>query len=149
MAPNNNVGSSLESLVAYFKTRDKVRVMDAHTAKVHSVAWNSDGKRLGSGSMDKTIGIHTLDSSRLTKELSLKGHQDAVDQICWHPTNAGLLASASGDRTMKLWDVKAKKVAGSIATKGENIFVTWHPDGNDCRISEIFSNTRICLDLGV
>ena len=30
-----------------------------------------------------------------------KGHTDSVDQLCWHPSNPALLATASGDKTVR------------------------------------------------
>jgi THO complex subunit 3 len=34
-----------------------VKSFSAHNSKIHSVGWNSDGKRLASGSTDKTVVI--------------------------------------------------------------------------------------------
>ena len=41
-----------------------------------------------------------------SKDTSLKGHSDSVDQICWSPTHPNQLVSASGDKTVKVWDVR-------------------------------------------
>lgn len=54
-----------DKLTQYFKEHDKVRSLDAHQAKVHSVAWNSDGHRLASGSFDRTVCVFILDNGRL------------------------------------------------------------------------------------
>lgn len=40
-------------------------MVQAHQAKVHSVDWNRDGRRLASGSFDKTVCIFALDNERL------------------------------------------------------------------------------------
>jgi len=120
-----------EELVQYFKDHDKVRVTDAHQAKVHSVAWNADGRFLASGSFDKTVSVFQLENGyKLTKDHTCRGHTDQVDQICWHKTNADLLASAGGDKTVRVWDVRSRKNVATIATKGENINIVWSPDGN-------------------
>lgn len=58
--------SNVEELQEYFKTHNKTReATKAHTAKVHSVGWNCDGRRLASGSFDKSVVIFTLDRERL------------------------------------------------------------------------------------
>jgi len=119
----------VESFKTRFKRNQKTREMVSHTSKVHSVDWNSDGKKLASGSYDKTVCIYTLGPERLTKEHVHKGHTDSVDQLCWHPSNPALLATASGDKTVRVWDAKSQKAVSTINTKGENINITWSPDG--------------------
>lgn len=37
--------------------RSKIRELKGHKEKVHTVAWNSDGRRLASGSVDKTARV--------------------------------------------------------------------------------------------
>ena len=54
----------------------------------------------------------------LCLENSYKGHGDAVDQLVWHPTNPLLFATASGDKTVRIWDVRTAKAAATINTKG-------------------------------
>ena len=54
------------------------------------------------GSYDKTVCIFSLGTDRLSKEHVFKGHGDSVDQLCWHPTKPDMLATASGDKTVRL-----------------------------------------------
>lgn len=42
------------------------------------------------------------------KDVELKGHSDSVDQLCWDPKHAELIATASGDKTVRLWDARSK-----------------------------------------
>ena len=42
------------------------------------------------------------------KDLELKGHTNSVDQLCWDPKHADLIATASGDKNVCLWDVCSK-----------------------------------------
>ena len=55
-----------------------------------------------------------------TKDHTFRGHTDSVDQLCWHPTNPDVLATASGDKTVRLWDARCKKSVATINTKGWN-----------------------------
>ncbi|CBY35356.1 unnamed protein product [Oikopleura dioica] len=118
-----------DKYTTYFKDHCRVKDFAGHSSKVHTVAWSCDGKRLASGSLDKTACVFTLEKDRLVKENSFKGHGDAVDQLVWHPSNPQLFATASGDKTMRVWDVRTAKAAATIQTKGENLNITWHPNG--------------------
>ncbi|KAK3267058.1 hypothetical protein CYMTET_24361 [Cymbomonas tetramitiformis] len=107
-----------------------------HKKKVHSVAWNCIGTKLASGSVDQTARIWSIDSTtgKGKDELELKGHTDSVDQLCWDPNNAERLATASGDRTVRIWDTRSGKCASTVQTQGENINISWSPDGSSIAV---------------
>lgn len=52
------------------------------------------------------------------KENNYRGHGDSVDQLCWHPTNPDLFVTASGDKTIRIWDVRTTKCIATVNTKG-------------------------------
>lgn len=58
---------------------------------------------------------HVVSLDRIYKE-----HQRAVNRICWHPTEANQLFSASQDGTVKLWDKRSKN-AFTYYPKSESI----------------------------
>jgi len=114
----------------HFKKNQKLlQELKNHISKVHSVSWSCDGKRLASGSLDKTVCLFSLSHDRLSKEHTYRGHGDSVDQLCWHPTNPDLLATASGDKTVRIWESRSSKALATIQTKGENINIAWSSDG--------------------
>ncbi|MEE6479714.1 hypothetical protein FKM82_012347 [Ascaphus truei] len=120
---------SVQELQEHFRGNNKTREFPAHSAKVHSVAWSCDGRRLASGSFDKTASVFVLEKDRLVKENNYRGHSDSVDQLCWHPSNPDLFVTASGDKTIRIWDVRTAKCTATVKTKGENINICWSPDG--------------------
>jgi len=124
------VQASVDEIRARIKKNHKTREMVSHSSKVHSVDWSCDGKKLASGSYDKTVCIFSLGTDRLSKEHVFKGHGDSVDQLCWHPTKPDMLATASGDKTVRVWDARSNKAVTTVTTKGENINITWSPDGH-------------------
>jgi len=52
------------------------------------------------------------------KEFTFRGHGGSVDQLCWHASNSDLLSTASGDKSVRIWDARSQKCAAHIVTKG-------------------------------
>lgn len=63
--------SKLIQLQQSFKNTT-VKTFSAHNSKIHSVGWNVDGKRLASGSVDKTVQIFTFENREKLVESSFK-----------------------------------------------------------------------------
>uniref|UniRef100_T1IIV0 Uncharacterized protein n=1 Tax=Strigamia maritima TaxID=126957 RepID=T1IIV0_STRMM len=120
----------LDNMRQFFQSNNRIKDYPAHSAKVHSVDWSCDGRRLASGSFDKSVSVFLLDRDRLNKEHVFKGHGDSVDQLCWHPNHPDQLATASGDKTVRIWDARTQKCVATVNTKGENINICWSPDGH-------------------
>merc|ERR1712080_200689 len=50
--------------------------------------------------------------------------------LAFHPKNPDVLGTASADKTVRIWDTRAGKSCHGIETKGQNINLSWSPDGN-------------------
>ena len=59
------MGTHLEQMKKHFESHGRTKEYTAHQSKVHSVAWSCDGRRLASGSFDKTVCIFSLERDRL------------------------------------------------------------------------------------
>ena len=59
------MAASIEELPKYFRAHSKIEEAQYHKAKVHSVGWNCDGRKLASGSTDRTVCTYTIDRDRL------------------------------------------------------------------------------------
>ncbi|ORY93136.1 WD40-repeat-containing domain protein [Syncephalastrum racemosum] len=115
----------------------KVRELKGHKEKVHTVAWNSDGRRLASGSVDRTARVWTPHrGTDIRYSTELKGHTDSVDQLDWDPTHPDHLATASCDKTVRLWDQRTGKCTGTVNTGGENINICWSPNGQHIAVGD-------------
>ena len=66
--------ASLNKLVQLLQSvkNASVKSFSAHNSKIHSVAWNVDGRRLASGSTDKTVAIFSFENRE--KLVNLKAY---------------------------------------------------------------------------
>ncbi|MGP4022322.1 nSTAND1 domain-containing NTPase [Actinomadura sp. 3N407] len=98
-------------------------VFRGHGDNVRSAAFSPDGARLASGSDDRTVRF--WDTERAAEITVLRGHGRAVVAVDWSAD--GRLASASYDRTARIW-----ADGGPLVLRGhtdEVWDVAWSPDG--------------------
>lgn len=127
----------------------RTAVIAGHRDALYSAVLSPDGKTLATASYDKEIGIwgpesrdqsrepeKTVDSDSSgsglwTLDSQLLGHNDAVFSAAFHPMHGRILASASGDRTVKLWDVASGERLDTFSQPSkEQYTVAFSPDGN-------------------
>jgi coronin-1B/1C/6 len=96
---------------------DQIPLFRGHTAAVLDTDWNPFNDRvIASGSDDGKVFIwqvpenftlHTDadEPTDVTPSLRLSGHSRKVGQVLFNPAAENILASASGDFTIKLWDI--------------------------------------------
>ena len=89
----------------------KGRTLFGHTKDVSSLALSGDGKRLVSGSGDKTIKVWDVEAGKET--LTLRGHTDGVTSLALSPDGKRLF-SASKDGTIKVWDTATGKEIATL-----------------------------------
>ena len=73
--------------------------LEGHPQSITSVAWNPQGTLLTSGSSDTTIKIWNTKTWECIQ--TLEGHTRWVSSVAWN--SKGILASGSGDTTIKTW----------------------------------------------
>lgn len=109
--------------IAQFTEKDYIE----HKKRVFSVGWNSDGTTLASASADTSIVVWGLGAAGLRKTAEFCDHTDKVDQVAWSPTDPWLLASASSDKTARIWDVRTRSPVICERAAKDVISLAWSP----------------------
>lgn len=104
----------IESLDVPGYTLPKSASKPAHTVNQHgrtegfALDWGS-GSRLLSGDLDGRIFFTTpTQTGFTTAQAPFTSHTAAVEDIQWSPSEATVFASCSSDRSVRVWDVRAK-----------------------------------------
>jgi WD40 repeat protein len=84
----------------------KILTLKGHSESVGSVTFSLDGKRIASGSGDKTVKV--WDATKGKEILTFKGHADNVTCVAFSP-DGKRIASGGGDKTVKVWDASTGK----------------------------------------
>jgi WD40 repeat protein len=136
------VGGTLAWLVTSQKQQKPPIPMGAHLftyrghhAYIASVTWSPDGKRIASGSGDKTVQVWTPTSGESV--LTYRGHTDVLYTVAWS-SDGKRIASGGADQTVQVWIA-----GGNGAIAGANHILThtghastvfavaWSPDSKD------------------
>ena len=93
-----------------------------------SVAWSRDGRRMLSGSDDKTLRLWDLSTGECLRVF--ERHESFVSVVAWSPD--GKLALTNDHESMRLWDVENGRLVGlfnSIQMFDFPVCFTWRHDG--------------------
>lgn len=120
----------------YGKTRP-LKCWQGHTDEVNAIKWDSSGTFLASCSDDFTAKIWGMNASNDKCVCDLKEHTKEIYTIKWSPNGPHtlwdrrhILASASFDASIKIWDVDAGYSMFTLTKHSDPVYsVAWSPNG--------------------
>jgi ribosome assembly protein RRB1 len=125
----------MESLAGPSRPRQKVPV---HTITAHgreegfAVEWGHTG--LLTGDLASRIYLTTVTPTGFhTSAQAYKDHTSSIEDLQWSPAEPTVFASASADKCVKVWDIRAKsrKAAVSVRAHDEDVNVISWNKGTD------------------
>ncbi|XP_075643372.1 WD40 repeat-containing protein HOS15-like isoform X1 [Castanea sativa] len=137
----NNVSfatCSTDSMIHVCKVGENrpMKTFSGHQGEVNAIKWDPTGTLLASCSDDYTAKIWSMKQDKYLHDL--KEHVKEIYTIRWSPTGPGtnnpnqqlLLASASFDSTIKLWDVELGRLISSFNGHRDPVYsVAFSPNG--------------------
>ena len=135
---SNNDSAVDSNSVAYNSNSNYVlyRNIEGHSGWVDSVAVSPDGRRIVSGSGDKTIKVWNLATGKL--ERTLNGHSSSVGGVAVSPdgrrivSGSGDLFSSNDDSTIRVWNLATGELERTLnGHSGSVDSVAVSPDGQN------------------
>jgi len=126
-----------------------VQVLEDHTDTIWAVRFSPDGKKLATGSWDKSINLYSFNEGNAILAFTLEGHTYSIRSLSFSP-DCKFLCSGSVDESIKFWNpadgslVKSIDQAHTAGYDGINS-VSYSPNGR-ILVSASYDNTMKIWD---
>ncbi|XP_037552519.1 PWP2 small subunit processome component [Nematolebias whitei] len=133
------VSASLDGTVRAFdlhRYRNFRTFTSPRPAQFSSLAVDVSGELVSAGTQDSfEIFLWSMQTGRLLEVLG--GHEGPVSSLCFSPVKS-ILASASWDRTVQLWDMlDSWHAKETLHLTSDGLCVTYRPDGQELAVATL------------
>ena len=139
------LSASLDRSVALLdvKTRKPLGGFSGHSRGVSAVSLMPDQGKFVSTGIDQSLRVWDLESGKVIR--SLNQHTGSVHALALRPSEGGLpmVASASGDRTIRFWQPTIGRMVRYIRLDAEPRDIAWMPDGTHIAAACIDGQVRL------
>ena len=111
------IGSEFGEVKIWNLSTGRVLDLRGHTQLVADLASSPDGRRLATGSLDRTIKL--WDTTTGEEVFTLRGHTSGVIRVAFSP-NGRRLASGGYDWTVRVWDTSAPADRAPLRREAES-----------------------------
>ncbi len=94
-------------------TGEKLRTIPKHDKIVRCVDFSPDGRRLASGSSDRTVRIWDVETGRELQRL--EGHRSFLMCVAFSPDGKKLVSGAANDKAAIVWDAETGRRIATLA----------------------------------
>ena len=120
------------------QTGTVIAALRGHESPVYALAYSPDGKRLASGSADKTVRLWELAPGKTADVL--RGHEKPVEWLSYSP-DGQRICSLDGE-SGRLWDVTTGRAIAVLGGHARNFTALFLPDGKRLVIG---LDRQVCL----
>ncbi|KAG0128902.1 WD40-repeat-containing domain protein [Tuber indicum] len=123
----------------------------SHSGEVNCLVWDECSERLASGGEDGDVLIWEK-PTKILQPFKFHGHTEAVVSLCWQPISSSfsspqptkrILASASNDCQVRLWDVVSKTCINILNSHDDPVEkISFSPSGTRLASS---ANSRVII----
>jgi len=117
------------------KTTDPalVRIFSGHEGYINSVSISADGKRLASGSNDKTARLWDTETGKEIQRFV--GHEGSVRSVSLS-ADGKRLAYSSGDKTVRLWDTETGRLLAVYPVQDDSIAIQFSQNNREIYVAD-------------